>query len=248
MKVSIITVCYNSAATIEKTMQSVTSQSWPDIEHIVVDGASKDQTLAIVNRYPERLRHIVSEPDKGVYDAMNKGLRLATGDVIAFLNADDTYKDSAVIESVARQMAEQQLDALYGDVEFFHAQSPARVVRTYDSSRFAPDRLSWGWMPAHPALFLRRSVYERVGLFDPGYRISGDFELVIRVFQSPGLRHRHCPRVMVRMQTGGLSTAGFAATIKLNREMMTACRANGLDTSWFKLMSRYVFKAQEYFR
>jgi len=247
MRVSVITVCFNSAATIENTLRSVANQTWSDIEHIVVDGASTDATLTILNQYKARLGKLVSEPDKGVYDAMNKGVGLATGDVIAFLNADDVYKDDSVIERVVQQMQTDRLDALYGNVEFFHPGRPLQVVRTYDSGRFNPKRLGWGWMPAHPALFVRRRVFEHHGKFSEGYRIAGDFEFVARIFKSGKLKYKHLAEVLVRMQTGGLSTSGLKATYLLNSEILRACRQNGIRTNWLMILSKYFFKVRELF-
>lgn len=248
MKISIVTVSFNSAKTIARTLHSVASQTWLDVEHIVIDGASTDGTMAVIDRYRVGLAKVVSEPDSGIYDAMNKGVGLATGDVVAFLNADDFYKDADVLARVAGVMQSEQLDALYGDVEFLRAGQQEVVVRRYNSGRFTAGRLGWGWMPAHPALFVRRALFERYGMFCTDYRIAGDFEFVARVFTQPGLRHRHLPESLVRMQMGGASTSGWRATLQLNREMMRACRVNAIPTNWFKLLLRYPLKALEFFR
>ncbi len=247
MKLTVITVCYNSEATIQKTIDSVASQTWPTIEHIVIDGASRDATVSIIQRNAGRIAHFVSEPDTGVYQAMNKGLKLATGDVIAFLNSDDVYSHPQVLEDVSRTMQELSLDALYGDVEFFRAGSPDKVVRTYNSGRFTPQRIGWGWMPAHPALFIRRAVYERYGYFREDFKIAGDYEFVARVFKSGQIKSRHLAQVWVRMQIGGLSTAGLGATYRLNKEILRACSINGISTNWLKLLSKYFFKITELF-
>lgn len=247
MKISVITVCFNSEANIQKAIDSVAGQTWPSIEHIVIDGASRDGTVAIIQRNLHRIAHFVSEPDTGVYQAMNKGLKLATGDVIAFLNSDDVYHDAQVLETVARIMQDQGLDALYGDVEFFNAAAPEKTVRTYDSGRFSPSRIAWGWMPAHPALFVRRSIYEQFGYFQEDYRIAGDYEFVARIFKNEQLKSSHLSSVLVRMQTGGLSTAGLRATFLLNKEILRACRQNGIASNWMMLLSKYVFKVRELF-
>lgn len=247
-KISIITVCFNSAKTIADTLRSVHEQSYKNIEHIIVDGGSTDQTLAVVAIEGAHVTKLVSEKDKGIYDAMNKGIALATGDVVAFLNADDFYKDANVLTQVALVMQAEQLDALYGDVEFFRAGQQNIVVRRYNSGRFNADRLGWGWMPAHPALFVHRDLFERYGTFRTDYQIAGDFEFVARVFKQPELRHRHLSESLVRMQMGGASTSGLRATFQLNREMMRACRANAIPTNWFKLLLRYPLKGLEFFR
>ena len=248
MRITIITVCYNSAKTIANTLISVREQNYKNIEHIVIDGGSKDNTLEVVAAEGAHVAKLVSERDNGIYDAMNKGIKLATGDVVAFLNADDFYKDADVLSRVARVMQAEQLDALYGDVEFFRPGQQDTVARRYNSGRFTAGRLGWGWMPAHPALFVRRALFERYGVFRTDYRIAGDFEFIARVFKHPELRHRHLPESLVRMQLGGVSTSGWRATLQLNREMMRACRANSIPTNWVKMLLRYPIKALEFFR
>ncbi len=247
MKISVITVCYNSQSTIQKAIDSVAWQTWPSIEHIVVDGASRDDTVSIIQANAQKIAHFVSEPDTGVYEAMNKGLQLATGDVIAFLNSDDVYHDAKALETVALAMKDEGLDALYGDVEFFNADNPAVTVRIYDSGQFCPARLARGWMPAHPALFVRREIYRRFGYFREDYRIAGDFEFVARIFKDGQLKSRHLSKVFVRMQTGGLSTAGLRATYLLNQEILRACRQNGITSNWLMVLSKYFFKVREFF-
>lgn len=246
MKISIVTVCFNNAGTIARTLQSVRTQTYDAVEHIVVDGGSADDTLGVVAAEGLHVKHVVTGKDDGIYDAMNKGLRLASGDVVAFLNADDHYKDDTILARVARVMQAEQLDALYGDVEFFRAGLPDVVVRRYDSGQFTAERLGWGWMPAHPALFMRTELFRRYGGFRTDYRIAGDFEFIARVFSHRELRHRHLPMSLVRMQLGGVSTSGWRATLRINREMMRACRANGIATNWFKMLARYPRKALEF--
>ena len=246
MKITIITVCYNSAETIAHTLHSVSAQTHGNIEHIVIDGGSTDHTLEAIAASGHHVAKLVSEQDGGIYDAMNKGVRMATGDVVAFLNADDFYKDAGVLARVAQVMQAERLDALYGDVEFFRPGRPDVVARRYDSGRFASSKLAWGWMPAHPALFVRRALFERYGEFRTDYHIAADFEFVARVFKHRELRHRHLPETLVRMQLGGISTSGWRATLRINREMMRACQANGIRTNWFKMLARYPLKAMEF--
>jgi hypothetical protein len=168
--------------------------------------------------------------------------------VLVFLNADDFYKGPELLARVAKIMELEKLDALYGDVEFFSVSQPDVIVRRYNSGRFTSDRLGWGWMPAHPALFVRRDLFKRFGEFRTEYKIAGDFEFVARVFKNSELRHRHLSESMVRMQLGGASTSGWRATLTLNREMIRACRSNDISTNWFKLLVRYPLKAVELFR
>ena len=245
--VTVITVCYNSANTLEQSLKSVIIQDWPNVEHIVIDGGSTDDSLSILESYQNHLAHVVSEPDKGIYDAMNKGLDRATGDIVCFLNADDQYASSHVLSRVAEQMQAHQLDALLGDVAFFHSADPTRIVRRYRSSRFTPERLAWGWMPAHPALFLNRSVVQRVGRFKSDYRIAGDFDYIARAFHKHDLQYQHLPEVLVHMQTGGASTAGWRSKVLLNQEVLRSCRENGIPTNIFKILSKYPMKLLELF-
>lgn len=246
--ISVITVCYNSAATLARALQSVADQDWPRVEHIVIDGASKDATAQIIEQFRSRLAHVLSEPDAGIYDAMNKGLDRASGDIICFLNADDLYAAKTVLSQVAALMQQHKLDALMGDVSFFHAANPQRTVRRYRSDRFTPERLAWGWMPAHPALFLSRAIVQRVGRFKTDYRIAGDYEFIVRIFHAHQVRYRHLPQVLVQMQTGGASTSGLGAKLRLNLEVLRACRENGLETNLVKILSKYPVKILEFFQ
>ena len=244
--ISVITVVNNSAATIADTLLSVASQVYPHVEHIIIDGASTDGTLNVIEHHRDKLAKVISEPDRGIYDAMNKGLALASGEVVGFLNADDVYADTDVLSRVVDIMERESLDALFGDVEFFRPKDPTRTVRRYRSARFSPDQIALGWMPAHPALFLRRRVYERYGHFRTDYRIAGDFEYCARIFHSKTLVYRSLPETLVRMRTGGISTSGWRNTVLLNREVLRACRENGIDTNILKIFSKYPAKLMEF--
>jgi glycosyltransferase involved in cell wall biosynthesis len=246
MKVSIVTVSFNSAATVVDTLRSVAAQTWPEVEHIVIDGASTDGTIEIVKRNGPHVARLVSEPDAGIYEAMNKGVKAATGDLIGFLNADDYYADVGVLQRVVSAVDADNLDAVFGDIAFVSEQPPERVIRRYRSNRFRPERLAWGWMPAHPGLFVRRAIFDRVGGFSTSYRIAGDFEWIARAFYRANLRYRHLPSVLVHMRTGGISTGGWPNTVLLNREVMRACRDNGISTNWFKILSKYPAKMFEF--
>ncbi len=248
MKTSVITVSFNSAATIGDTLSSLAIQSWPDIEHIVIDGGSTDGTLEIVRQDGKHTTHVVSESDDGIYDAMNKGVAAATGDIIGFLNADDCYAHKDVLRDVATAMAAEDIDAVFGDVTFFRPDDPGGVVRRYRSANFRPDRIAWGWMPAHPSLFVRRNIFDRVGPFATDFQIAGDFEWVARAFHKGALRYRYLPEVLVRMRMGGISTGGWRNTLLLNREVMRACHDNGIRTNWLKILSKYPAKILELFR
>jgi len=248
MKISIITVAYNAADTIADTLRSVANQTHHNIEHIVVDGASTDQTLTIIKNQGKHVARIISEPDEGIYDAMNKGVSVATGNIVGILNADDIYAHSNVLKNVAKIMQEKNLDALLGDVEFFHPENPERLIRRYRSERFSPNRIARGWMPAHPAMFLHKQIYDNFGLYKTDYQIAADFEYVARIFYGDQLNYYHVPEVLVHMNTGGVSTGGWRNSLVLNREVLRACRENNIPTNLFLLLSKYPAKLSEFLR
>lgn len=246
MKLSIITVCYNSANTIRDTIESVFSQDHCDIEYIVIDGGSKDGTQAIVESYGERISRFISEPDKGLYDAMNKGVALATGDVIGILNSDDFYEDSTSASSVVKAFERHsESDVVFGDVVFVNAPDLQKVTRFYRGNRFTPWKLRFGWMPPHPATFIRKSAYTKVGLYSLKYRISADYEFFVRLFMVQRLKYSYLDKVLVRMRSGGASTGGLKSSLKLNMEIVEACRANGVYTNLPLVLLKLPFKLYE---
>ncbi|MBC3374674.1 glycosyltransferase [Pseudomonas sp. SWRI92] len=249
MKISIITVSYNSAATIRDTIESVLSQSYRNIEYIVVDGASKDATLAIVNEYTDRIEKIVSEPDKGIYDAMNKGIALATGDVIGILNSDDFFEADDVIYSVVKTFAsspESQL--VFGDIVFVSADDLNTVTRFYSAGHFRPWKLRFGWMPPHPATFVRAEAYRKIGPYSLEYKISADYEMFVRLLMVHAFNFARLEKVLVRMRAGGVSTSGVRSSLHLNKEIVQACRRNGVYTNLLMVLSKIPFKLFEYIR
>lgn len=222
-------------------------QTFRDIEHIVIDGGSSDGTQQVVSTYARNIAKFISEPDHGIYDAMNKGIALATGDIVGFLNADDAYADKKVLSTVAELMERHHLDALFGDTVFFRPENPGCTARRYSSANFRPDRIAYGWMPAHPSLFLRSEIFRKVGGFRTDYQIAGDFEFIARAFGKQSLRYRYFPEVLVRMRMGGVSTDGWRSTLLLNREVLRACQENGIQTNIFKILTKYPAKLLEYF-
>ncbi|MDX2439150.1 MAG: glycosyltransferase family 2 protein, partial [Desulfobacterales bacterium] len=204
MKISIITVCYNSDATIRHTIKSVLAQSYPDIEYIIVDGASSDRTMAIVDEYEDHIAKVVSEPDKGIYDAINKGIKLTTGDVVGILNSDDFYANKDVIRDVVCQFdLFPNSDLVFGDVVFVAPDNLAKITRFYRSNHFRTWKLRFGWMPAHPATFIKRRTYDRAGLYSLDFKISSDYEMFVRLLLVYKLRFSRINKVLVRMRTGG---------------------------------------------
>ena len=229
---SLITVSFNSSATIRDTIDSVLVQKYPCIEYIIVDGGSSDATMDIVREYGERIAKTVSRPDKGIYDAMNTGIGLATGDIIGFINSDDFYASNSAISSVANAFRDQSVDAVYGDLCYVAQKDTSRVVRYWRSSGFTPGAFSLGWCPPHPTFFVRRAVYERLGGFDPQFRIAADVELMMRFLEAHRVASAHIPSVLVRMRLGGETNRSVRNIIRQNQEIMAALRKYGLVSSW----------------
>ena len=248
MRASIITACYNRAATIGEAIASVAGQSYRDIEHIIVDGGSTDGTLEVIERHRASIARVIHGPDRGIYDALNKGLAASTGDLIGFLHSDDFYAHRDVIRTVLGEVEKQGLDAIYGDVAYVRPHDTTRVVRVYASRRFRPDRIGWGWMPAHPALFVSKALYQRYGVYKIDYKIGADFEFVARLFSHADFRYAYLPQVLVMMRTGGISTRGLRSTLLLNQEIRRACRENGIPTNYLKIYSKYPAKLLELVR
>lgn len=249
MKISIITVSYNSASTIRDTIESVLSQRYENIEYIVVDGASSDTTMAIVNEYGSKIAKVVSEPDKGIYDAMNKGISLATGDIIGILNSDDFFETDDVVGSVASCFAsspESQL--VFGDIVFVDPNDLNTVTRFYGAGHFRSWKLRFGWMPPHPATFIRAEAYKLAGPYSILYRISADYEMFVRLLVVHKLPFARLDQVLVRMRAGGVSTSGVRSSLRLNREIVQACRRNGIYTNLVMVLSKLPFKLVEYFK
>jgi glycosyltransferase involved in cell wall biosynthesis len=245
LKISVVTAVRNGASAIRPTLDSVAAQSYRDVEHVVVDGASTDGTADVVRAHGGRVAQLVSERDAGVYDAFNKGWRLATGDVVGYLNAADVYTSADVLGRIAEAFS-PDVDAVFGDVLIVDGETASRPLRVYRSNRFRPDRLAYGLMPAHPTLFLRRGLYERLGGYDASYRIAGDYELCVRLFVGQRIRYRYIVGPpMVRMPRGGLSNSGWRSTWTITREMQRACAANGVPTNLLKLCSRLPRKMLE---
>lgn len=245
MKISIITATFNSGGTVRDTLESVLRQTFRDIEYIIVDGASTDTTLDVVREYEPkfggRLRWI-SEPDRGIYDAMNKGLAMATGDVVGILNSDDFFSSDEVLEHVADALSNSEIDAVYGDIHFVGDDDLTKCVRYYSSKRFRRWQMRMGFMPAHPSFYCRRSVYERYGVFDASYRIAADFEQLLRLIYIHRISTRYLPLDFVTMRTGGASTTGMNSHKRILQEHLRAYRENGVRSNIFLEGLRYPCK------
>lgn len=246
-KISVITVVFNNAHTIEQTIESVASQNYPRIEHIVIDGASTDGTLEIIHRHRERLSAFKSEPDRGMYDAMNKGLALASGDIIGFLNADDVYADSSVLARIARALQNPRVDACYGDLVYVGKSDPTAIVRFWKSRPFKDGLFELGWMPAHPTFYARRSVYQQYGGYDLSFRRQSDFDLTLRFLVVHRVASEYIPEVLVRMRSGGASR-GLHHILEGNIEAYRSCRRHGLDVSPLFIAKKILSRVPQFFR
>ncbi len=239
MKVSVITVVYNNAENIEDTIKSVAEQDYADIEHIVVDGGSSDGTLEIIEKYRGRLGKIVAEPDEGIYDAMNKGLALATGEIIGFLNSGDLYADSSVLEQIANAFQDDAVDACYADLVYV-SKDNEKVIRYWKSSLFEKGGFALGWCPPHPTFYVRKSIVERLGGFDQSIKIAADVELMMRYLEYGGIHSRYIPQVWVRMRVGGKTNQSFKNIFQQNKEVLRVLRKSGVHVSIFLFVVRKI--------
>jgi glycosyltransferase len=246
MKISIITATYNSSATVADTLDCIRRQDHPDIEHIIVDGGSKDETLEIVQRFPHVAR-MVSGKDKGIYDAMNKGIGLATGDVIGILNSDDIYTDETVLSQVAKAFADDLVMTVYADLQYVYPDDLNRIQRTWKTGRFKKRNFYYGWMPPHPTFFVRREVYDRAGLFNLELRSAADYELMLRILLKMEMTAQYIPKVIVKMRAGGMSNASLLNRLRANKEDRMAWKINGLRPYFFTLYLKPVRKISQFF-
>ena len=249
MKISLITITYNSGETLADTIQSVLNQTYTDIEYILVDGASKDKTVSIIKQYEPLLggrMKWISEPDKGLYDAMNKGIRMATGDIVGILNSDDFFTSNDILQKIADAFQQNtKLDAVYGDVHFVHPNNLNKIVRYYSSKVFKRSLMKFGFMPAHPSFYIRREYFDKYGLYKTDYKIAADFEFLLRVIYKEKIKIQYLPIDMVTMRTGGASTSGLESHKRIMKEHLRAFRENEISTNRFLLSLRYIYKLIE---
>ena len=234
MKISIITACYNSAATIADTLKSVAAQDYKFIEHIIVDGASTDHTLEIVNNFPH-VTNVISGNDNGIYDAMNKGIAMATGDVIGILNSDDIYTNSRVVSIVMKEFENARVDVVYADLQYVKYNDLEKVTRTWHSGTYTKRKFYFGWMPPHPTFFVRRAVYEKIGDFNCTLQSAADYEFMLRVMLKNDYKAHYIPEVLVKMRTGGMSNATIGHRLRANREDREAWRINNITPYFFTI-------------
>ena len=245
MKVTIITVCYNFSSVIVESIESVISQKNVNIEHIIIDGGSNLESLSILEKY-RKFAKIISEPDKGMYDALNKGILLATGDIIGILHADDHFYNDSVVSKIIYAFENNDIDAVIGDVIFI-SNKKDKTLRNYSSKSWKPNMFTYGIMPPHPSFFCRVEVFKKYGLYKVDYKIAADFEMLLRLLYIMKLRFKYLPIITTKMRIGGKSTKNFMSNIILNQEIKRACIENGIYTNYFMIYSKYFFKIKEFF-
>ncbi|MFA8444029.1 glycosyltransferase family 2 protein [Yoonia sp.] len=228
MKISIITAVYNRENTVAQAINSVAKQTYPQIEHLIIDGASSDGTMREVQKFAHPGMRVLSEPDRGIYDALNKGVRNSTGDVIGLMHSDDFFANDDVLHTVSDAFHNTGADAVYGDLDYVAAEDTSRVIRHWKSREFTPRILSRGWMPPHPTLFVRREAILRLGLYNTDYRIAADYEAILRWFGKGKLKPAYVPQVLVKMRVGGESNRSFERILRKSREDYRALRTNGV--------------------
>ncbi|MBI4930789.1 MAG: glycosyltransferase [Bacteroidetes bacterium] len=247
MKVSIITVCYNAETTIESAIQSVLQQSYSDIEYIIVDGNSTDKTISIIEKYKNRISKLIVEKDSGMYFAINKGIKSASGDVVGILNADDFYVNEKIISLIVKEFQLKQTDCVYGDLQYVAKDNSQTIFRYWKSQPYNPKLFLKGWMPPHPTFFVRRNCYEKFGLFNTSFSIAADYELMLRFLYKNKISSSYIPEVLVKMRTGGKSNVTLISRIKANREDKAAWKINGLKPAPFTFIAKPLSKLRQFF-
>ncbi|WP_448105312.1 glycosyltransferase family 2 protein [Pedobacter panaciterrae] len=247
MKVSILTVVYNNPSTIASAIESVLEQTYKNREFIIIDGGSKDGTLEKINEYIENIDILISEPDKGIYDAMNKGLNLATGDIICILNSDDVYADTGVLESIVRQFENSNCDGVYGDLDYVDADDMNKILRHWKSGLYHDGSFLFGWMPPHPSFSVKRSVYEKYGNFNTLLKSAADYELMLRFIHKHKIKISYLPKVLVKMRTGGVSNSSLKNRLRANMEDRRAWQLNELKPYFFTLFLKPLRKLTQFF-
>jgi glycosyltransferase involved in cell wall biosynthesis len=245
-EVSIITVSYNSISTISDTINSVLDQSYKEIDYIIVDGSSTDGTINVIKSYGDRILKLICEPDSGMYDAINKGIKLASGNIIGILNSDDVFNDNSIVEQVANIFNNEDIEALFGDVVFVKPDNLKKVVRYYSSKQFHPGKFRYGYMPAHTSFFAKKELFERYGNYKTDYKIAADFELLVRFLYVHKIKYKYVEKPFIIMRTGGISNRNIRSRFILNKEIVRACRENLIETNYFLIYLKYFKKIFEF--
>ena len=248
MKVSIITAVFNGSETIEDCVKSVASQTYPDVEHIIIDGNSTDGTLDVINRYKDKIARIVSEPDKGIYDALNKGIQLATGEVIGLLHSDDFYAHDRVIEKVADIFMKYNIDSCYGDLQYVDKNNPDKVIRYWKSSQYRHGKFKYGWMPPHSTFFVKKEIYNKYGYFNTNFKIAADYELMLRFLEKHKISTYYTPEVFIKMRIGGTSNRNIKNLIIKSNEDYRAWKVNNLNGGFYTILLKNLCKIPQFFK
>lgn len=248
MKVSIITATYNSAKTISDTLQSLNTQSYQDIEYIIVDGASKDNTLDVIKQQCSRVTTVISEPDKGIYDALNKGIQAATGDIVGFLHSDDLFAYPDAVKDIVSTFAHSDCDATYADLEYVSKHDTNNVIRLWKSGQYKRDKLKTGWMPPHPTFYMKRDLYNKFGLFDLSFKIAADYDSLLRYLWTNKVKMAYLPKIVIKMRVGGASNRSLKNIIQKTKEDITAIKNNNIFWPYavliknFSKIPQFIFK------
>jgi glycosyltransferase involved in cell wall biosynthesis len=248
MKISIVTSSFNSVDTVEKTIKSILSQTYPNIEYIIIDAKSTDGTIDIINKYKDKIAKFVSEKDRGIYDGMSKGIKMATGDIVGILNSDDVYASDNVIEMVIKEMEEKKVDCCWGDLVYVDKKNIDKIIRNWKSSGYKEGKFKIGWHPPHPTFFVKRWVYKKYGVFNLDFSISADYELMLRFLEKYKIKSCYIPQILVKMRVGGQSGESIKNIIKANQECYWAWKKNGLKVSPLIFFLKPLSKVTQYFK
>ena len=247
IKISIITVSYNSEKTIKDTIESIFLQDYTNIEYIVIDGGSTDGTLDIIKKYAHQISYYISEPDKGIYDAMNKGIKAATGDIIGILNSDDFYPNSFVINNVAKTFVRRSCDAVYGDLVYLKENDTSKIVRYWQAGEYSTSKIKNGWMLPHPTFFVKKEMYERYGYYDTDLKSAADYEMILKLLYKHNINVFYIPMILVKMRMGGVSNSSLINRIKANKEDGLAWTINQLNKPMFVRIKKPLQKIRQFF-
>jgi glycosyltransferase involved in cell wall biosynthesis len=248
MKISIITVAFNAEATIRDTINSVLSQKGVDVEYVIVDGKSTDNTVAIIEEYKSQIDQFVSETDKGIYDGMNKGVQMATGDIVGILNSDDFYMDDQVLQKVAKLFEDSSIEGVYADLVYVDAEDTDKITRTWKSGTYEKGAFKKGWMPPHPTFFVRKEVYEKYGSYSLQLKSAADYEFMLRTIHKHDINLAYLPEVIVKMRAGGMSNASLKNRLRANQEDQMAWKMNDLKPSKLTFIRKPLSKVSQFFK
>ncbi len=248
MKISVITASFNNADTIADTIRSVIAQDYAEVEYIIIDGGSVDDTLKIADQFKSTISTLISEKDGGIYFALNKGIELATGDVIAFLHADDIFADAKVISKVMQQFKDKNVESVYGDLHYVDRVDTKKIIRNWRSGEYKHGLFLKGWMPPHPSFFLKKDIYKKFGAFNTSFRSAADYELMLRMLHKNKISTAYLPEVIVKMRVGGVSNSSMKNRVKANREDKRAWEVNGLKPGVLTFIRKPLSKIKQFFR